>query len=120
RREGSITFRDFMKAALYDSDLGYYNTERPKIGATGDYYTASNVHQAFGAVLARAFGELWADVSKPLTIVEFGAGTGQLACDVVSAIRDEHPLIFEELTYLIVETSPAMIRRQREQLANFG
>lgn len=120
RRDGPITFRDFMQAALYDPDLGYYNTERLKIGAAGDYYTSSNVHHAFGAVLARAFVELWAGASQPLTIVEFGAGTGQLACDVVSTMRDEHPSIFETLTYVIVETSPAMTRRQREKLADFG
>ena len=57
-RDGPITFRDFMHAALYDAALGYYNTERAKIGPAGDYYTSSNVHPAFGAVLARTFVEL--------------------------------------------------------------
>lgn len=118
-REGPITFRDFMQAALYDPELGYYNTQRLKIGPDGDYYTSSNVHPAFGAVLARAFVELWADASKPLTIVELGAGTGQLGCDVLSAMRDEHLSIFERLTYVIVETSPAMLERQRDKLASF-
>ena len=68
-REGPMTFRDFMQAALYDPELGYYNTERLKIGPDGDYYTSSNVHPAFGAVLARAFTELWAGSAEPLTIV---------------------------------------------------
>src|SRR6476660_2825789 len=88
-RDGPITFRDFMQAALYDPELGYYNTARLKIGPGGDYYTSSNVHPAFGALLARAFAELWPDPSVPLTIVEFGPGTGQLAADVFSAMRDE-------------------------------
>jgi SAM-dependent MidA family methyltransferase len=43
-----ITFHDFMQTALYDPELGYYNTERSKIGAQGDYYTSSNVHPASG------------------------------------------------------------------------
>lgn len=116
-REGPITFRDFMQAALYDPELGYYNTERLKIGPEGDYYTSSNVHPAFGAVLARAFVELW--VENPLTLIELGAGTGQLAFDVLSAIRDEHPAVFEGLAYLIVETSPAMRKRQQERLSTF-
>src|SRR5678816_3209500 len=85
RRDGPITFRDFMHAALYDTDLGYYNTERLKIGAQGDYYTSSNVHPAFGAVLAQAFAELWV-TDEPLEIVEMGAGTGQLAKDVLTAL----------------------------------
>lgn len=116
--EGPITFRDFMQAALYDPELGYYNTRRLKIGAAGDYYTSSNVHPAFGAVLAQALIELW--VEYPLTLVEIGAGTGQLAFDVISAIRDEHPRVFENLTYIIVESSPYMIEHQIEKLSPFG
>src|SRR5713101_4620857 len=82
KREGPITFRDFMQTALYDPKHGYYNTERLKIGPQGDYYTSSNVHPAFGAVLARAFAELWGGSDQRLTIVEMGPGTGQLATDV--------------------------------------
>lgn len=119
QREGPITFRDFMQAALYDPELGYYNTERLKIGAPGDYYTSSNVHPAFGALLSRAFAQLWADFIMPLTIVEYGPGTGQLACDVLSAMRDEQPAVFDRLTYVLVEASPAMRNRQRDKLLPF-
>ncbi|MGA9768561.1 MAG: SAM-dependent methyltransferase [Blastocatellia bacterium] len=121
-REGKITFCAFMQAALYDQELGYYNTERLKIGAAGDYYTSSNVHPAFGAVLARAFAELWHELSdkQPLTLVEMGAGTGQLACDVMSALRDEHGSIFDGVNYVIVESSPAMRARQQQRLSEFG
>jgi SAM-dependent MidA family methyltransferase len=120
KREGPITFRDLMQTALYDPELGYYNTERVKIGAQGDYYTSSNVHPAFGAVLARAFAELWPGSGEPLTIVEMGPGTGQLAADVLSAMRDEHPATFDRLTYVSVEASTAMRKRQRDKLAAFG
>lgn len=120
KRDGPITFRDFMEAALYDPELGYYNTERAKIGPEGDYFTSSNVHPAFGAVLARAFAEMWGDSSEVMTIIELGAGTGQLAFDVLSAMRDEHRRLFDGLTYLIVETSPAMRDRQRDKLSAFA
>jgi SAM-dependent MidA family methyltransferase len=120
KREGPITFRDFMQTALYDTELGYYNTERLKIGAQGDYYTSSNVHPAFGAVLALAFAELWAGSTEALTILELGPGTGQLAADVLSAMRDEHPAIFDRLTYVLVEASTAMRKLQRDKLAAFG
>lgn len=119
-REGPISFRDFMCAALYDPDLGYYNTERLKIGPEGDYYTSSNVHPAFGATLARAFAELWIGSNEPLTIVEMGAGTGQLAFDIISAMRDEHPAIFQQLTYLAVEPSPSMRKHQKDKLGAFS
>lgn len=132
-REGPITFRDFMQAALYDSEHGYYNTARVKIGPRGDYYTSGNVHAVFGAILARAFVDLLASLDQssgasedgpgaraPFVLVEMGAGTGQLACDVITALRDEHPAAFERLSYVIVERSPAMRALQRRRLSAFG
>jgi SAM-dependent MidA family methyltransferase len=118
-RDGPITFRDFMETALYDPELGYYNTERLKIGPEGDFYTSSNIHQAFGAVLAGAFAELWAGEKVPLTIIEMGPGTGQLAVDILATMRDEHPAIFDGLIYVLVEASPAMRKHQQEKLTAF-
>lgn len=108
-----------METALYDPELGYYNTERLKIGPKGDFYTSSNVHQAFGALLAGAFAELWVGNEAPLTIVEMGPGTGQLAADVLTTMRDEHPSIFDGLIYVLVDASPAMRKRQQEKLTAF-
>lgn len=119
KREGAITFRDFMDSALYDQELGYYNTERLKIGLEGDYYTSSNVHPAFGAVLATAFAKLWASSAEPLTIVEMGPGSGQLAADLLATMRDEQPSIYETLSYVLVESSPAMRKLQMEILNSF-
>jgi SAM-dependent MidA family methyltransferase len=121
--EGPATFRDFMQAALYDPKHGYYNTDAEKIGRSGDYYTSSNVHSAFGGVLAGAFVELLNELPPadgPPTIVEAGAGTGQLASDILSALRLGHREIFESLNYILVETSPAMRTRQQRMLAGSG
>jgi SAM-dependent MidA family methyltransferase len=118
RRDGPMTFRQFMQSALYDETFGYYNTERAKIGPQGDYYTSSNVHRALGRVLARAMVDLWGESS--LTVVEMGAGTGRLALDVLDAMREYHPSVFERLTYVIVERSPAMRRAQEESLKDFS
>ena len=123
QRQGPLTFRSFMRAALYDPEHGYYNTERLKIGPAGDYYTSSNVHSAFGAVLAavsaRLLDELGAN-SELLSIAEAGGGTGQLALDILQAMREEHRQIFDRLSYVMVETSPAMRARQQKILAGFG
>ncbi|HSE98371.1 MAG TPA: SAM-dependent methyltransferase, partial [Blastocatellia bacterium] len=119
-RGGPITFRDFMQTALYDVRHGYYNTERPKIGPGGDYYTSSNVHPAFGAILARCLVDLWFESQQsPLTLVEMGAGTGRLALDILTALGEEHEALAAEARYIIVETSPVMIALQRERLAAF-
>jgi SAM-dependent MidA family methyltransferase len=124
KNEGPMSFRDFMQAALYDRQLGYYNSERLKIGATGDYYTSSNVHPAFGAILAQAFVELWSEVDPeqalPVKLVEMGAGTGQLASDILNALREEHGEFIERTRYTLVEQSPAMRVRQEERLRAFG
>jgi SAM-dependent MidA family methyltransferase len=121
-RDGPLTFRDFMQLALYDSEFGYYNTERLKIGPAGDYYTSSNLHPAFGATLARAFANLWrtAFAGEPLALVEVGAGTGQLAADLLTALSDEQPALFCDVRYVIIEASPAMRARQQERLMAFG
>jgi SAM-dependent MidA family methyltransferase len=129
-REGRIPFRDFHESALYDSDFGYYNTERLKIGPAGDFYTSSNVHKAFGSVLARSFVNLWSELHSRvcensttqlnLILVEIGAGTGQLAFDIMTSLRDRQPDTFDCLNYLIIETSPAMRRLQREKLSEFN
>jgi SAM-dependent MidA family methyltransferase len=67
--------------------------------------------------------ELWQSLpvgKEPLTILEVGAGTGRLAFDILSAMRDEHGYVFERLSYYIHEISPAMRARQEVQLAAFA
>jgi SAM-dependent MidA family methyltransferase len=119
KRDGPLTFREFMQVALYHPELGYYNTQRQKIGAEGDYYTSSNVHQAFGAVLAGAVCEIWVKESDNPVIIEFGPGSGQLAHDILGALRNEHPAIFSNLTYVLVEASPSLRNLQQDKLSDF-
>lgn len=119
-REGPLSFRDFMEAALYDGRLGYYSTERPKIGRAGDYYTASSIRPVFAATLAHAFAGLWGDFSIPLTVMEAGAGMGHFAHDFLTTMNEEHSPLFKALKYVIVERSHAMRASQQASLAGFG
>jgi SAM-dependent MidA family methyltransferase len=48
-----------------------------------------------------------------------GAGTGRLALDVLTALEHQHSEDFREVDYVIVESSPEMLRRERELLAGF-
>lgn len=120
---GPISYRDYMEAALYDEEHGYYRTTRQKIGPAGDYYTSSNVHRVFGATLAGALTGLFAGLdaagSARMTLVELGAGTGRLAVDILETLREEEPSLFERLDYVIVESSPAMVELERETLEGF-
>ncbi|MGH2500714.1 MAG: SAM-dependent methyltransferase, partial [Candidatus Limnocylindria bacterium] len=91
RASGPITFADYMQAALYDVDDGYYTT-RAALGFEGDYFTSPDLGPAFGAALARAAAELWTALGRPASwdLVEAGAGRGILMRDLLEALRHEH------------------------------
>ncbi|HSE21760.1 MAG TPA: SAM-dependent methyltransferase [Pyrinomonadaceae bacterium] len=123
RRDGPITFRDWMQAALYDSSLGYYN--RPDLirwGRAGDYRTSPELSGLFAATFARFFASLFHQLGEPShwTIVESGAGNGEFAAGVLDAFRTSHPSIFKATRYVIDEQSAAAGRLARERLATIG
>lgn len=78
-RDGPITVRDFMHAALHDPAHGYYAKGRD-IGARGDFFTAANV-SAFPRALAR-FVQAAIDRLDGARVVELGGGTGALAATI--------------------------------------
>ncbi len=115
---GPITFANFMEAALYYPELGYYCGPKVKIGKKGDFYTATNVSELFGVTIAGKLSSILRDMGATSTnIIEIGAGTGQLAFDILSELRDEN--LFNQLTYFIIEKSPDFIRRQSEMLSDY-
>jgi len=59
RKEGPISFRDFMEMALYYPKLGYYTSSKDKIGKRGDYYTSPTLSPVFGALLGKQLEEMW-------------------------------------------------------------
>lgn len=118
REQGPISFRDFMEMALYYPGLGYYTSDRSKIGKKGDYYTSPNLTPAFGEMLGKQIEEMWRITGeKDFTIVEMGAGTGLLSMDVIEYLKRD-PEIFSRLDYRIVEKSPALQKEQQERLGN--
>lgn len=130
RQRGPIPFRDFMELALYHPRYGYY-TRLSDIGPGGDYYTSANIHPLFGELLAEKFVRLFrtmteADPPAPhaqadwLTLVEIGAGTGQLAEDILRALRAHHPSLFERMSYWIIEASPRLTSLQQARLRPLG
>src|SRR5918993_6115680 len=73
RRAGPMTFRDWMRAALYDPEGGYYQRRgRTRWGRAGDYRTAPETTPLFAATLARHFASLHEELHAPpeLNIVE--------------------------------------------------
>lgn len=110
-----------MAEALY-GPAGYY-TLRPRLGGAGrDYYTAPELHPAFGALLGRQLAEVWQalDRPNPFQIVEHGPGTGSLCRDLLSSAEHDAPAFAATLHYHLLEASPTLRDAQRETLANAG
>lgn len=110
---GWIPFSTFMETALYAPGLGYYVTERPIFGATGDFVTAPELSPLFAACVANGIADLLARVGGG-DVVEFGAGSGRLAAAVGAALVERDAPIAK---YRIVEPSAALAARQRERVA---
>ncbi len=119
---GAIPFREFMEAALYHAQHGYYRSRREKMGREGDYLTSPEVSPIFGTLVARQLREMWLTMGEPrrFEIVEAGAGTGLLCRDILRWARHQSPDFHDALAYTIVEVSESLVDRQRETLADGG
>ncbi len=107
-----IPFSRYMELALYASGLGYYAGGSAKLGKDGDFTTAPEMTPLFGATLAEFAAELAG--GQPVRILEFGAGTGKLARDLLEALdRRGTPAA----SYAIVELSAELRARQQQSLA---
>src|SRR5476649_1438486 len=114
RHSGAISFSRFMELALYSPDLGYYSGGAAKLGKDGDFTTAPELTPLFGAALAQLAAAIIAQ-SAP-QILEFGAGTGKLAFDILSEMAVAGVAIER---YFIVELSGELRARQQEKLRDF-
>ncbi|NVM76005.1 SAM-dependent MidA family methyltransferase [Duganella sp. SG902] len=111
---GAISFARYMELALYAPGLGYYSGGSAKLGKDGDFTTAPELSPLFGAALARVAAAIIAQ-SAP-NILEFGAGTGKLAFDILTELSAAGVTVER---YSIVELSGELRQRQREKLRDF-
>jgi SAM-dependent MidA family methyltransferase len=115
------TFAEFMRRALYDERDGYYCQRREIFGREGDFFTASQVHDLYGALFAGEFAEVWRGLGAPdFTIVELGAGSGEFAAQALAALASDHPDCFAQSRYVICEISATLRERQRARLLPFA
>jgi SAM-dependent MidA family methyltransferase len=112
---GWIPFDHYMQQVLYTPGLGYYAAGATKLGGPvtgGDFVTAPEISPLFAQALATQVAELFAQA--PARILEFGAGSGRLARDLLVALRESGAPCER---YSIVEVSPDLQERQRALLA---
>lgn len=108
-RHKSLPFSKFMEMALYTPQLGYYAGGLPKIGKTGDFITAPEVSNIFSRCLARQAAQVLAQLDEA-NIVEFGAGQGTMAKDILLELDNMQQPIHR---YYIVEISADLKERQK-------
>lgn len=109
---GHIGFDRFMELALYAPGLGYYSAGSHKFGEAGDFVTAPELSYLFSRCLARQCSEVLKGISGG-DILEFGAGSGVMAADVLAELErldclPEH--------YYILELSADLRQRQQQTI----
>jgi SAM-dependent MidA family methyltransferase len=127
-------YDDFYTDAQYGPEFGYYSTGRVLLGSKAgksteefSQFTTFPMAMAphFGRIFCRTILRMWLAMDRPaeFTVLEFGAGSGQLASDVKKCVASNvlrlTPQLAGEfraaLTYSIVERSPALATRQRHR-----
>ncbi len=113
---GTIPFSRYMERCLYEPGLGYYSAGLTKFGAAGDFVTAPEISSLFGQCLARTCAALLQEIGGG-DVLEFGAGSGKLAADMLQALNREQCL---PTHYYILERSADLRARQRETISQLA
>lgn len=111
-KTGSISFAQFMELALYEPQLGYYTGNLTKLGKAGDFVTAPEISPLFAQCMGNQCQQVFSDLGDA-EILEIGAGTGKMACDLLLFLEKKGVL---PVSYKILEISPNLKQRQQENL----
>jgi len=128
------TFEAYMDAALHDPACGYY-ARNVVIGKGGHFEThPEELSPHYGRWVAKAAFAAWRELvahgevteSAPFPVIEFGAGNGRLARDVLDAVSalaasaesPEWSQFAERVRYGIYEMSETLRERQRALLGD--
>ncbi len=114
-REGPISFREFMAAALYDPDAGYY-ARGAAIGEPGDFATSPAISPAFAGAIAARFRRETERFEGDIDFVEIGAGDGRFLAELAASLERDDPSFASRVRLTAVEGSA----RAREALARRG
>lgn len=110
---GALPFSAYMERCLYAPGLGYYSAGSRKFGSAGDFVTAPELSPLFGRCLAQTCNTVLEQLHGG-DILEFGAGSGALAVDVLGELERLGRLPGR---YLILERSAELRARQQQRVA---
>ncbi|NOX43225.1 MAG: SAM-dependent methyltransferase [Gammaproteobacteria bacterium] len=108
----SIPFARFMELALYTPGLGYYSAGSRKLGKYGDFTTAPEISPLFSRCVAKQCEQVLMRLEEN-NILEFGAGTGKMASDILLELEQSNHL---PENYYILETSADLRQQQKMTL----
>ena len=119
---GWLPFDRYMELALYAPGLGYYSGGAAKFGRRvedgGDFITAPELTPFFGRTVAHQIAQVLETLPEGQRhVLEFGAGTGKLAADILIELD---ALGVRPDSYGIVELSGELRQRQQERLTALG
>jgi SAM-dependent MidA family methyltransferase len=110
QHHGKISFADFMAAALYHPQYGYYQQQHFDLGKHGDFTTAPEISPLFARCAARQCRQIFATAIDDI-ILELGAGTGRFALDCLTELAAQQAL---PQRYFIYEISTALRKKQQQ------
>lgn len=117
QKNGWLKFSEFMNIALYQPALGYYSGGLQKFGQQGDFITAPEVSPLFGQCLANQVAEVIKNLEQSsdnkVYVIEFGAGSGVLAADMLLQLEKLDCL---PAKYFIIELSAELKQRQKQTI----
>lgn len=112
KENGEIGFDEYMHIALHDSEVGYYSQQDEIFGKDGDFTTVPETSAHLAFCMAHACAKLIRD-DVQREILEIGAGSGKLACDLLKYLSAWGMLPNH---YYIYEPSEALRAKQCELL----
>jgi len=113
---GELPFDEFMAAALYDPEHGYYTTGIADVGGRGgDFATSATLSWGLARAIAGWITEEIArlDWRGPVAVIEVGGGNGALAASVLKALGWWRR---RSIRYHLVEVSPVLRELQQAKL----
>lgn len=115
---GWIPFTRYMELAIYAPGMGYYCGGTTKFGGAGDFVTAPEISPLFGRAVAQQVAQVIECIGEDSSgILEFGAGTGKLALDILLELERLESL---PKHYFILDVSGGLQKRQKELFEKFA
>lgn len=115
---GPLSFDQWMGECLYHPQSGYYCKGDERVGRDGDFFTSVSVGKCFGMLLSYRIAEYAKanDIKGKIDLIELGANTGQLACDILDTLRSDFPHLYKKVRYTICEPLERMQQVQSATL----